>query len=63
MVDKYNYIIAYYWSESGALSAYTWGSEVHYGDDEQSGRLLSYVKTRIPDKDWWIFKIQEKANG
>lgn len=63
MVDKYNYIIAHHWPDSEALSAYTWGSEVHYGDDEQSGRLLSYVKTMVPDEDWQIFKIQEKANG
>lgn len=63
MVDKYNYIIAYYWPDSGALSAYTWGSQVHYGDDEQASRLLSYVKTHCPADHWEIFKIQEKANG
>ena len=63
MDNKYNYIIAYYWPDSGALSTYTWGSEVHYGDDEQAGRLLSYVKTRCPDNPWEIFKIQEKRNG
>lgn len=60
MAEKYNYIIAHYWPKSGELSTYTWGNQVHYGNDEQSGRLLSYVKTRVPDEDWQIFKIQEQ---
>lgn len=56
---KRSYIVAHFWDDddSNAISAYTYGNEVQYGDEEQAENFLHYVKQKCPYYNWEIFWI------
>lgn len=55
---KNNYIVAAYWNDKdNHLGAYTYGSAVQYGDEENAEHFLDYVKRQSPDREWQIFWI------
>ena len=55
--DKFNYCIARYWNGvDGALCVYAYGSEVHYGTQEEADALLEYVNKQN-ENDYEIRRV------
>jgi hypothetical protein len=45
MVNKFNYVIGQYWNGvDGAIGAYTYFSETHYGTRADAEQMLKYVQ-------------------
>lgn len=60
----YNFIIAKSWTDGEpALDVYTYGSAVHFGDDETAKELLDIVKYRTKDDKYSIYKIPLEPFG
>jgi|AntAceMinimDraft_16_1070373.scaffolds.fasta_scaffold80439_3 hypothetical protein len=57
--EQFNYCIARYWNGvDGSLCVYTYGNEIHYGDQEDAESLLEYVN-RQNENDYKIIKVGE----
>jgi hypothetical protein len=54
-----NYVIAYKYGTEGRLSTYALGHEVFHSTPDDAKGMLRYVKSKSPDKDWKIFKIED----